>query len=61
MTFDKLTSALNKGGQYLGDLIWWTLASNRFIASSLPQMTLPRVIQRNPGASHSTSLTAAAS
>lgn len=26
MTLDKLTSALNQGGQHLGDLIWWTLA-----------------------------------
>ena len=29
MTLDKLTSALNKGGQHLGDLIWWTLAEAR--------------------------------
>ena len=26
MTLDKLISVLNKGGQHLGDLIWWTLA-----------------------------------
>ena len=26
MNFDKLSVALNQGGQHLGDLIWWTLA-----------------------------------
>ena len=35
MTLDKLTSALNKGGQHLGDLIWWTLAEARIDRSNL--------------------------
>ena len=35
MTLDKLTSALNKGGQHLGDLIWWTLAEARIDRSTL--------------------------
>jgi hypothetical protein len=35
MTFDKLTSALNQGGQHLGDLIWWTLAEARIDRSTL--------------------------
>ncbi|HYD55082.1 MAG TPA: hypothetical protein VEA99_20775, partial [Gemmatimonadaceae bacterium] len=35
MTFDKLTSALNLGGQHLGDLIWWTLAEARIDRSTL--------------------------
>jgi hypothetical protein len=35
MTLDKLTSALNKGGQHLGDLIWWTLAEARINRSTL--------------------------
>lgn len=35
MTFDKLTSALNQGGQHLGDLIWWTFAEARIDRSTL--------------------------
>jgi hypothetical protein len=35
MTLDKLTSALNTGGQHLGDLIWWTLAEARIDRSTL--------------------------
>jgi hypothetical protein len=35
MTLDKLTTALNKGGQHLGDLIWWTLAEARIDRSTL--------------------------
>lgn len=35
MTFEKLTSALNQGGQHLGDLIWWTLAEARIDRSTL--------------------------
>jgi hypothetical protein len=35
MTLDKLTSALNQGGQHLGDLIWWTLAEARIDRSTL--------------------------
>jgi len=35
VTFDKLTSALNLGGQHLGDLIWWTLAEARIDRSTL--------------------------
>jgi hypothetical protein len=35
MTLDKLTSALNKGGNHLGDLIWWTLAEARIDRSTL--------------------------
>ncbi|MBK9519682.1 MAG: hypothetical protein IPO09_20615 [Anaeromyxobacter sp.] len=35
MTFDKLTTVLNKGGQHLGDLIWWTLAEARIDRSTL--------------------------
>lgn len=35
MTLDKLTTALNTGGQHLGDLIWWTLAEARIDRSTL--------------------------
>ena len=35
MTLDKLTTVLNKGGQHLGDLIWWTLAEARIDRSTL--------------------------
>src|SRR5512137_1344888 len=35
MTHDKLTTVLNKGGQHLGDLIWWTLAEARIDRSTL--------------------------
>ena len=35
MTLDRLTSALNKGGQHLGDLIWWTLAEARIDRSTM--------------------------
>ncbi len=35
MTLDKITSVLNKGGQHLGDLIWWTLAEARIDRSTL--------------------------
>ena len=38
MTLDKLTSALNNGGQHLGDLIWWTLAEARIDRSNLEQI-----------------------
>ncbi|WP_242334585.1 DUF6744 family protein [Anaeromyxobacter sp. SG66] len=38
MTFDKLTSALNQGGQHLGDLIWWTLAEARIDRSTLEKI-----------------------
>src|SRR6266702_1639755 len=35
MTLDKLSSALNRGGQHLGDLIWWTLAEAKIDRSTL--------------------------
>ena len=35
MTLDKLTTVLSKGGQHLGDLIWWTLAEARIDRSTL--------------------------
>ncbi len=38
MTLDKLTDALNKGGQHLGDLIWWTLAEARIDRSTLENL-----------------------
>jgi hypothetical protein len=38
MTLDKLTSALNNGGQHLGDLIWWTLAEARIDRSTLERI-----------------------
>ena len=38
MTLDMLTSALNKGGQHLGDLIWWTLAEARIDRSTLEKI-----------------------
>lgn len=38
MTLDTLTSALNQGGQHLGDLIWWTLAEARIDRSTLERI-----------------------
>jgi hypothetical protein len=38
MTHDKLASALKKGGQHLGDLIWWTLAEARLDRSTLEKI-----------------------
>ncbi len=38
MTLEKLTSALNHGGQHLGDLIWWTLAEARIDRSPLEEI-----------------------
>ena len=35
MTHDKLISVLNKGGQHLGDLIWWTLSDAKIDRSTL--------------------------
>ncbi len=35
MTLDKLTSALNNGGQHLGDIVYWTLAEARIDRSTL--------------------------
>jgi hypothetical protein len=35
MTHDSLITVLNKGGQHLGDLIWWTLAEARIDRSTL--------------------------
>ena len=35
MTLDKLTSALNQGGQHLGDIVYWTLAEARIDRSTL--------------------------
>jgi len=35
VTFEKLTTALNTGGQHLGDLVWWTLAEARVNRSTL--------------------------
>jgi hypothetical protein len=35
MIFDSLSSALNHGGQHLGDLVWWTLAEARIDRSTL--------------------------
>jgi hypothetical protein len=38
VTLDKITSVLAKGGQHLGDLIWWTLAEARIDRSTLEQI-----------------------
>jgi hypothetical protein len=38
MTIDKITTVLNKGGQHLGDLIWWTLAEARIDRSTLEKV-----------------------
>jgi hypothetical protein len=38
VTHDKLKSVLKKGGQHLGDLIWWTLAEARIDRSSLEKL-----------------------
>lgn len=38
MTHDKLKSVLAKGGQHLGDLIWWTLAEARIDRSTLEKI-----------------------
>jgi hypothetical protein len=35
MTLDKITSALNQGGQHLGDIVYWTLAEARIDRSTL--------------------------
>jgi hypothetical protein len=35
VTFDTLTSALNQGGQHLGDIVYWTLAEARIDRSTL--------------------------
>ena len=35
MTLDKITTVLNKGGQHLGDLIWWTLSDAKIDRSTL--------------------------
>lgn len=35
MTLDKLTSALSKGGQHLGDIFYWTLSEARIDRSTL--------------------------
>ena len=35
MTHDKLITVLNKGGQHLGDLIWWTLSDAKIDRSTL--------------------------
>lgn len=35
MTHDKLKSVLSKGGQHLGDLIWWTLAEAKIDRTTL--------------------------
>lgn len=35
MTLDKLTTVLNKGGQHLGDKIWWTLSDAKIDRSTL--------------------------
>jgi hypothetical protein len=38
MTHDKLKSVLAKGGQHLGDLIWWTLAEARIDRATLERI-----------------------
>jgi hypothetical protein len=35
LTLDKLTTVFNKGGQHVGDLIWWTLNDARIDRSNL--------------------------
>jgi hypothetical protein len=35
VTFDRITSVLQQGGQHLGDQIWWTLAEARIDRSTL--------------------------
>lgn len=35
MTLDKITSALNQGGEHLGDIVYWTLAEARIDRSTL--------------------------
>jgi hypothetical protein len=35
MTLDKLASALAKGGQHLGDIVYWTLSEARVDRSTL--------------------------
>lgn len=35
MSFEAVKSVLAKGGQHLGDLIWWTLAEARISRSDL--------------------------
>ena len=38
MTLDKITSVLSKGGQHLGDIVYWTLAEARIDRSALEQL-----------------------
>ena len=38
MTLDKITSVLNKGGQHLGDIVYWTLAEARIDRNTLEQL-----------------------
>ena len=38
MTLDKNTSVLSKGGQHLGDIVYWTLAEARIDRSTLEQL-----------------------
>ncbi len=38
MTLDKLTTALNTGGQHLGDIVYWTLAEARVDRSTLENL-----------------------
>ncbi len=38
MTLDKITSVLSKGGQHLGDIVYWTLAEARIDRSTLEQL-----------------------
>ena len=38
MTFDTLTTALNKGGQHLGDIVYWTLAEARIDRGTLEKL-----------------------
>ena len=35
MTHDKLITVLNRGGQHLGDMIWWTLSDAKIDRSTL--------------------------
>lgn len=38
MTLDKITSALSKGGQHLGDIVYWTLSEARLDRHTLEQI-----------------------
>ncbi len=38
MTLDKITTVLNKGGQHLGDIVYWTLAEARIDRSTLEKL-----------------------